>query len=219
MRTFAVIGLSSFGYYLCRYLSELGSEVMAIDIDEDKIDQVKSFVSKAIVADATDKEALKQLGLEDVDIVVVSVGQGIDTSILITMYLRELGKREIFAKALTEDHAKILSMIGASEIIFPERDMAKRTARTIRQASLLDYVSLAEGVSVVEMAPPSAWNGKTLADLDIRRKYNVQVIMIKELVPENLVLIPGGDHVVKESDILVLVGRDEDMEKLEKLHD
>ena len=217
MRTFAVIGLSSFGHYLCRYLSELGSDVMAIDISEERIDEVKGFVKKAVVADAKDKETLKQLGLEDVDVAVVSVGDRIDTSILITLFLRELGTKEIIAKAMTEDHAKILNLIGASEIIFPERDMAKRTAHTIRKTSLLDYVSLAEGVSVVEMAPPSAWNGKSLAELQIRREFNVQVIMIKELLPENVVLIPGPDHVIKESDVLVMIGRDEDLERLEKL--
>lgn len=217
MRTFAVIGLSSFGYYLCRHLSEHEAEVLAVDIIEDKIDDVKSFVKKAIVADAKDKDTLKNLGIEDMDVAIVTVGKSIDTSILITLYLQELGVKEIIAKAVTEDHAKILNMIGATTIIFPERDMAKRLAYTLRHTSLLDYVSLGEGYSIIEMAPPKSWCGKTLTKLNIRRKYQVQVIMIKQIVPEEIIMIPGADSVIKDSDILVIIGRNEDLEKVEKL--
>jgi len=217
MRTFAVIGLSSFGYYLCRHLSEAGSQVMAIDLNEDRIDDVRPFVQKAVIADAKDKDMLKTLGLEDIDVVVVSVGEPIDTSILITLYLRELGVTEIVAKAVSEDHGKVLDRIGATTIVFPERDMARRIAYTLRQTSLLDYISLGEGYSMIEMAPPNPWLRKRLAQLDIRRKYNVQVIMIKEIVPENVVLIPSGEHVIKDSDVLVIVGRNEDLKKVERL--
>ena len=217
MRTFAVIGMSSFGYYLCRFLAQHGIQVMAIDNDENKIDDVKPFVQKAIVADAKDKDALKALGLEDIDVVVVSVGEPIDTSVLITLYLRELDVKEIVAKAVSEDHGKILDRIGATTIIFPERDMALRTAYILRRSSLLDYVSLGDGYSIIEMAPPNAWLRKPLAELDIRKKYQVQIVMIKELVPERVTLIPGGDHVLKDSDILIVVGRDEDLQQIEKL--
>jgi len=217
MRIFAIIGLSSFGYYLCRYLAEYDIEVLAIDINEDKVNDVKSFVKKAVVADAKDRDTLKNLGLEDMDVVVVTVGERIDVSILITLYLQELGVKEIIAKAVTEDHAKILNMIGATTIIFPERDMAKRVAYTLRHASLLDYVSLGEGYSIVELAPPKSWCGKTLAELDIRRNYHVQVIMIKEVVPENISLIPSAESMIKDSDILVIIGHNKDLEKVEKL--
>ncbi|RMF58292.1 MAG: TrkA family potassium uptake protein [Calditrichaeota bacterium] len=213
----AVIGLSSFGFYLCRYLTDIGTEVLALDIKEDRIDDVKSFVKRAIVGDAKDKATLARLGLDEFDAVVVSVGEHLDASILITMYLRELGVKEIVAKALTEDHAKILNMIGASTIVFPERDMAKRIAQTLGHTSLLDYIALGEEYGIIEMAPPRSWIGKSLAELQIRNNYNAQVVMIKELVPENTTIIPGGSHVVKDSDILVVIGANEDLEKLDKI--
>jgi len=217
MKRFAVIGLSSFGYYLCRYLSEYHTEVLAIDTDEHKVDQVKDFVKKAVVVDAEDRDALKNLGVDDMDAAIVTLGEDIDSSILVTLYLKEMGVKEIITKAVSEDHAKILNLIGATEVIFPEKDMAKRAAHTLRRSSLVDYVYLSEGFSMIEFAPPSAWNGKTLVELKIRNTYNVQVIMIKDVMSDNVVAVPGADYVVKESDILVLVGTEEDLEKLEKL--
>lgn len=217
MRSFAVIGLSSFGYHLCKNLSELGAPVMAIDIDAEKIDDIKPFVQKAVVADAKDKDTLKSLGMEDIDVVVVTVGEPIEVSILITLYLREIGVKEIIAKVITEDHAKILDKLGVSSVVFPERDMAKRIAYTLRRSILLDYVSLGEGYSIVEMGAPSDWLGKPLAALDVRRQYNIQIIVIKDVLSDKVVIIPGGDYVLKDSDILVMVGRDEDLERVEKL--
>ena len=218
MRTnIAVIGLSSFGYFLCKYLAEAGVQVMAIDTNEDKIEQVKSFVKKAIVADAKEKETLKNLNINEFDVVVISVGEKIDTSILVTLYLHELGVKEIVAKAITIDHAKVLNIIGATTIIFPERDMAKEVAYTLRKSNLLDYISLGDEHSVIEMAPPKAWLGITLADLDIRNVYSVQIIMIKEIIPENIIIIPDGTHVIKDSDVLVILGTNKDLERVEQL--
>lgn len=217
MRNIAVIGLSSFGFYLCKYLSEEGVQVIAIDLNEQKIDTVKAFVKKAIIVDASEKETLKSLNIADFDTVVISVGEKIDASILITLYLRELGVKEIIAKAMTADHAKILNTLGATTIIFPERDTAKRMARTLRGNNLLDYVPLAENFSIIEMAPPKQWIGKTLSELDIRNSYSIQIIMIKKIVPENVVIIPGGQNIIKESDNLVILGENENLKKIEKL--
>ncbi len=217
MRTFAVIGMSSFGYYVCRYLAERGFYVLAIDNDEAKINRVKEIVHKAVIADATDKEALERLGLGDFDAVIVSLGDRIDASILVTLYLRQLGVKEIIAKAITEDHGKILDMIGATTVLFPERDSAYRLAHSLDSVAVLDYIPLTPGVSIIELAPPPSFLGKTLAQLDLRRKYNVQVVMIKELVPENVVVVPGGDHVIKDSDVLVVLGRDDDLKRLQEV--
>lgn len=217
MRSCAVIGMSSFGYYLCRHLAEAGVEVMAIDVDEKRIDDVKPFVQKAVVADARDKDTLISLGLAEIDVVVVTVGEPIDISVLVTLYLRELGVKEIVAKAISEDHGKILDRIGATQIIFPERDMAQRVAYILRRSSLLDYVSLGDRYSIVEMAPPNPWLGKHLAELDVRKKYDVQIIMIKDVLHDRTLLIPGGDYVLKDSDVLVVVGRTDDLQNIEKL--
>ena len=212
-----VIGLSSFGFYLCQYLAEAGISVMAIDNNEAKIEHVKSFVKKAIVADAKNKEMLKSLQLNDFDAVVISVGEQIDTSVLITLYLRELGIKEIIAKAVTLDHAKVLNIIGADTIIFPERDVAKRFAHTLRRETLFDYIALDDKHSVIEIAPPQQWLGKTLENINIRKKYDVQIIMIKEIIPNNAIIIPKSDHIVKESDVLIILGKNEDLKVIEDM--
>jgi trk system potassium uptake protein TrkA len=217
MKSIAVIGLSSFGFYLCQYLKQRGVNILAIDKDEESLNKVRPFVKKAIVADARNKDVLKKFGLEDFDEVVISVGEHIDVSILIVLHLRELGVKEIVAKAVNEEHAKILHMIGASTIVFPERDMAKRMAYTMHRSNLLDYVPLGEEYSIIEIAPPRQWTGKSLHELNVRAAYRIQIIMVKEIVPQNTLLIPDGNYVVKDSDILVLLGENADLERVEKL--
>ena len=217
MRKIAVIGMSSFGYFLCRALADRKLSVMAIDSNESKIDDVKPFVEKAVIADAVDKEVLENLGIAEVDAVVVSLGDRIDASILVTYYLRELGVKEIYAKAVSEDHGKILNVVGASEIIFPERDMAERVANRLERSSILEYFEIADGYSIIEWAPPEAFTNKTLAELDLTNKFNVQVIMVKEVVPERVTVVPRATQLIKDSDGLVLLGRDEDLERLQKM--
>lgn len=217
MRSFAIIGLSSFGHYLAKYLSEKGHKVMAIDISEEKIEKVKSFVDRAVIGNATDKETLAGLGLDELDVVVVSLGDQIDASILVTLYLRELKVKQVIAKALTEDHGKVLDIIGATRVVFPERDEAYRLARTIESDYLLDTISLSDDISIIEIAAPMSLVGKTIGELDLRNKFGVLVLIIKEIIPDNVVLIPTADHVIKDSDILVLLGKDEDLEKIKKM--
>jgi len=214
MRRFAVIGLSTFGFYLSRSLAERGFQVMALDADESRIEKVKSFVSKAVIADARDKDALENLGITDFDVVIVSLGDQIDASVLVTLYLKELGVKEIIAKAATEDHGKILDRIGATTVIFPERDAAFRLAKSLENINVLDAIPLTPGVSILEFGPPNSFLGKSLKELDLRNKYGIQIVVIKELVPENLVIVPRPDHLIKDSDILIGIGKDQDFKKL-----
>lgn len=214
MRSFAVIGLSTFGYYLSKALAQQGFQVMALDADESRIEKVKSFVTKAVITDARDKEALENIGITDFDVVIVSLGDQIDASVLVTLYLKELGVKEIIAKASTEDHGKILDRIGATTVIFPERDVAYRVAKSLENVNVLDAIPLTSGVSILEFGPPNTFLGKTLKELDLPNRYGVQIAVIKELVPENVLIIPRADHIIKDSDILVGIGRDEDFEKL-----
>jgi trk system potassium uptake protein TrkA len=216
MRKFAVIGLSTFGYYLTKDLTQRGFKVMALDADEAQIEKVKNFAFKAIVSDATNKTTLENIGITDFDVVIVSLGDQIDASILVTLYLKELGVKEIVAKASTEDHGKILDRIGATTVIFPERDVALRLARSLENINVLDVIPVIPGVSILEFGAPNSFLGKTLRELDINNKYGIQIIMIKELVPENLVIVPKADHKIKDSDILIGVGKDQDLKKLLK---
>lgn len=217
MKSFAIIGLSSFGYYLAKNLSAAGYQVMAVDKNEERVERVKSFVDKAIIADATDKETLTSLGLTDLDGIFVSLGDEMDASILVTLYLRELKVKKIVAKALTEDHGKILDIIGATQVVFPERDEASRLSRTLESDYILDTINLVEGISIIEIAPPREFIGHTLGELDLRKKYGVLVIVIKELVPEEVVMIPSPDHMIKDTSILMLLGSDEDLNKIKKM--
>ena len=208
MKNIAVIGLSSFGYYLCEALNKYGFNIMAIDLDETIVQKVKPFVRKAVIGDARDKKFLMQLGIEDFDTVIISVGSKMDTSILITLYMKELKINEIIAKAINEDHAKILEKIGATRIIFPERDMGLRMANTIASPNFLEFIPLTEGFSLIEVCPPNEWIGKKLKEVDVRVKYQVQITMIREIIPSRVV-IPDGNFVFKDSDILYIIGENE----------
>jgi trk system potassium uptake protein TrkA len=217
MKHFAVIGLGNFGFHAAKALFEDGNEVVAIDEDKVRVQAVDPHSTKAIVLNATDKEALKSLGLENMDGVIVSTGTKISTSILICLYLQEIGVKNILAKAQDEDHGKILKRVGATEIIHPERDMALRLSRGLSRPNVLDFIPLAEEFDLIQVGPPSEFIGKSLKDLNLRAKYNVHIIAIKELVPENFLLVPPASFVIKDSDILIMLGKSEDIRKIKVL--
>jgi trk system potassium uptake protein TrkA len=217
MKRFAVIGLGNFGFYMAKSLFEDGNEVIAIDMDRNRIQTIDGFCSEAIVMDGADKERLKALGLEDMDSVIVSTGTRISISILICLHLREIGVKKILAKALDEDHAKILKKVGATEIIHPEKDMAIRVAKLLSTPNIMDFIPLEKDYNLLQFAPPQAFIGKTLRELNLRAKYNVYVIAIKELVPENFILVPPADFVIKDSDILIMLGRSQDIKQIKGL--
>jgi trk system potassium uptake protein TrkA len=211
---FAIIGLGSFGSYLARTLYDKGHEVMVIDKDKDKIEEAKDFSTQAVWMDSADKESLKALGVQDMDVVVVSLGPEMDPSILTVLYLHELGVSRIMAKALSSDHGKILEASGATDVIYPERDMAIRLAQKLSSRNVLEYLPLAENISIQEIVPPESFIGKKLKDLNLTNRYHVQVIAIRQLVPEKLIFIPGADFVIKDSDVLVVMGEEDNIAEL-----
>lgn len=215
LKRFAVIGLGKFGFYLARSLFERGHDVLAVDISRENVQEMKDYSSQAVVADGTSKETLVSLGVHEVDTAVVSLGTRIDHSVLVTLHLKELGVKEIVVKAISEDHRKILEIIGATQVVFPEKDMAQRLAINLSSRNLVDYLPLSEGISIMEVAPMPAFIGKTIKDLQLRNLYGVQIIAVKELIPERVNLIPAPDCVIKESDILVIMGTDEALHKIE----
>ncbi|MFO8088905.1 MAG: TrkA family potassium uptake protein [Desulfatiglandaceae bacterium] len=217
MKHFAVIGLGNFGFYAARALFEDGNEVVAIDTDKARVQAVDPYSTEAVVLDATDKEALKSLGLENMDGVIVSTGTKISTSILICLHLHEIGVRKILAKALDDDHGKILKRVGATEIIHPERDMALRISRGLSRPNVLDFIPLADEFDLIQVGPPGEFIGKSLKELNLRARYNVHIIAIKELVPENFVLVPPASFVIKDSDIMIILGKSEDIRRIKAL--
>ena len=214
---FAVIGLGSFGSNVAKTLYEKGNEVLAVDEDKEKIEEVKTFVSHAVNMDAADKENLQALGIQEMDVVIVSLGPEMEASILTVLYLHEIGAERILAKALTEDHAKILEAVGATEVIYPEKDMAIKTAMKLSCPNVLEYLPLISGFGIQEIAPPEKFIGKTLRELDLRNKYGIQVIAIKELIPEETTFVPKADFVLKDSDILIIMGEEKQLEKINGL--
>jgi len=227
MRQFAVIGLGRFGYNVAETLIKKGYEVLAIDNDEEKIEMVSDFATYAVQCDATDVKALKAVSTQNVDVAVVSIGEDIEASILIVMTLKELGVGQIIAKAVTPIHGRILMNLGVTEVIFPERDAAVRLAHRLIAHNVLEYLELSPGYSIEEIAVPSKITGKKLKESQIRTLFGVNVIGVKKKVArvvkgtvkteEILNLSPAGDDVLEKGDILVIVGREEDLERFSKL--
>jgi len=213
-KQFAVIGLGNFGFYLASSLYQKGHEVLGIDIKSRQVQEIRDQVSRAVIADATDPQALKELELDRMDAVVVSIGSVLNSSILATLNVKDIGVKRVVAKAVSDAHGRILQKIGADDIYFPEKDIALTAAKRLDNPNVLDYLPFMEGYSIVELAPPRKFIGKNLIELDLINKYGIQVVAVKEMVPENVVMIPTGQFLVKDSDLLVLLGRDKALNAL-----
>jgi len=217
MKKFAVIGLGNFGFNAAKALFEDGNEVIAIDTDRIKVQAIDPYATEAIVLNATDKEALRSLGLEETEAVVVSTGTQISISILICLYLNELGVKRILAKALDADHEKILLRVGATEVIHPERDMAIRVARSLSRPNMLDFIPLSNEFDLIQFNPPQNFLNHSLKDLNLRVKYNVHIIAIKKPAPEGFVLVPPANYEIQAADTLIILGKSEDIKKIKGL--
>jgi trk system potassium uptake protein TrkA len=216
MKRFGVIGLGNFGFYIARTLSEEKNEVIAVDRDAIKVQKVAEFVQMAIVGDATDMELLKKLGIAETEATIVSTGDEIQYSILVTMFLKELGANMVIAKAISEEHARVLERIGADRVIIPEKEMAFKLAKSLATPNMIDFVPLSEEYVVAEISPSDSMMGKSLADVQLRSRFNIQLLAIKEIVPDKLIFVPPPEYKFKDSDILLVLGKKEDIENLRK---
>ncbi|HHY67560.1 MAG TPA: TrkA family potassium uptake protein, partial [Alicyclobacillus sp.] len=203
-----------FGSSVAKTLYQTGHEVLAIDGDREVIEDIMDSVTHAVQADATDEQALRALGLRNFDVAVVGIGGDIQASILCTLIVRELGVPFIVAKAQTELHGKVLSRIGADRVVHPERDMGLRVAHNLVSPNILDYIELSPDYSIAEVAAGKGMVGKTLRQLDIRAKYGCNVMAIKR--GENINISPLADDRLREQDILVVIGSNEDLRRLEE---
>lgn len=205
-----VIGLGEFGRELAQQLAK-ECEVLALDREEPMVEAIMDKVQRALILDVRDFQALSSVVTGDFDEGIVSMGESLESSILATLHLKKIGVKRIWAKATTEDHAAILKSVGASEIVFPERETARRLAAQLINPNLLDFIPLEEDYRVMDVAPPDSFYGHTLVDLDLRRRFGVFVLAIKELVPMRFVFLPSPDFIIKPSDILVMIGKEEDL--------
>jgi len=208
-RTFGVIGLGRFGYHVARTLAQGGAEVIACDVDEEKVREVSEYVSLAYVLDATDAKALKESGIADVDVAVVSAGENIEASILIVVQLKELGVKEVVAKAVNPLHGKVLEKLGVDRVVYPEKEMAIRVAHSLLVGEFIEEIPIGEKHSIFELKAFDFMLGKTLRELDVRKRFGVSVLAIKR--GENLIVNPVGDEKILPGDILVVLGTTEQL--------
>jgi len=213
----AVFGLGIFGSNVAKSLFEKKHEVIAIDRRKDLVQKAQEYTTQAIVADCTERELLKNLGLDKVDLAIVSLGSNLSASILLVLYLKELGVEQIIVKAINEDHQKILQLVGANKVVFPERDAAIKLAASVDTPNLVDYLPLSEDYQVMEIVAPQAFKDKTLGELDLRRRYGIQVIAVREAGSEQVNLLTSAEFKIKEGDMLIILGRTEDIEKFKKM--
>ncbi len=214
MKRVVVIGLGIFGFNIVKDLYEKGFEVVAIDKNKEIIQRIKDFSTKAILADGTDKEVLESIGIQEDDVVIVSFGEDLAASTLITLHLKELKVKHIIVKAPNEDHKRVLEKVGATEVIIPEREMADKVAKGLISPNVIDYIPLSDEYTICEIVPPSSFMGKSIAELHLRSKYRIEVIAVRETLPERLTMVPRADFVIKDSDVLVVIGKEEDIQKI-----
>ncbi len=223
-RQVAVIGLGRFGYGVAETLIRKGCEVLAIDVDPEKVQSISDLATFAVQCDATDEKALRAISIQNVDVAVVSIGENLEASILIVQTLKEIGVKQIIAKGVSPLHGQILHNLGVTEVIFPERDAATRLAQRLISPNVFEYLELVPGYSV---AVPDHLSGLRLGEAQIRENYQINVIGIKKKVTrmvkgrmvsdEVFNVTPSLDDVIEKGDVLVVIGKQEDLDRLTKL--
>ena len=214
MKRAIVIGLGIFGFNIAKDLYENGFEVVAIDKNKDIIQKIRDFSTKAVLADGTDKEVMESIGIQEDDVVIISFGEDLAAATLITLHLREMKVKTIIVKAPNEDHKRVLEKVGATDVVIPEREMADKVAKSLISPNVLDYIPLSEDYTISEIAPPTSFQGKTIGELHLRTKYHIEVIAVREMLPERITMVPRADFVIKDSDILVVIGKEGDIQKV-----
>ncbi|MCR4945093.1 MAG: TrkA family potassium uptake protein [Clostridium sp.] len=214
-KQYIVIGLGSFGKAVARNLNDMGNDVLAIDKSMEAVQEISEYVTHAVQVDATDEAALKNLGIRNFDVAIIAIGSNIQSSIMATLIAKEAGISHIVAKGNNELHAKVLYKVGVDKVILPEKDMGARVAHNLVSSNILDYIELASDYSIMQIETLNKWNGKTLKDLDFRREYGINIIAIKNKGDINI--SPAADVALNKDDILVALGQDENLKKLEKI--
>lgn len=229
MRQFVVIGAGKFGASVAEMLAQKGHSVLLIDNNLEKVQELSDIVTKAIQLDATDGKAMRALGLKDFDTAIVAIGrQSMEDSVLVTMMLKEIGVGTVVAKATSEAHGRILTRIGADRVVFPERDMGVRLANSLTTSSIMDHLDIVPGYSVAEIQPSRDIIGKAIKESDIKSRYGIQIIAIKSMQPnidekgesvieEKINILPEASTKIEKDDILLVLGKDEDIEKFKKV--
>ena len=217
MKRFIIVGLGNFGSGAAETLATRGHEVIAIDTDEARVDAMATRIERAAVGDATQLAVLKRIGAHEAQAAIVSVGDDITASILTTLALRDLKVPQIYVKVISVDHARVMERQGVTETIFPERESAIALGYRLAANGLINYIRLGPGFSIQEMAVPPIWIGKSLRELELRVRYHVQIIALRDLLHDQWFPAPDPDRPLTDSDTLVISGREEDLTRVAEL--
>lgn len=213
-KTYVVIGLGKFGAAVASRLFALGNEVLAIDTSAEKVQRAEPYVTCAVIGDARDEEVLRSLGVNNYDCAVVAIGTDLATSVIVTLNLKELGLPQVLCKATDDIQKKALEKVGADRVVVPEREMGVKLAQALTSSSVLDFIELSSDYGIAEVAVPEKWVGKTLRELNLRARHGVNIIAIRDGASINVT--PDADQPLKPENVLVAVGKNEQLSGLQK---
>lgn len=212
-KQYVVIGLGRFGTSVAKTLYALDNDVLGVDTDEEKVQNISENITHAVQVDATDENSLRSLGIRNLDVAVIAIGADVQASIMATLIVKDMGVKHILAKANSELHAKVLYKIGADKVVLPERDMGVRVAHSLVSSKILDYIELSDDYNIAEIVSPTEWYGKTLADLNLRSTYSLNVMAIKR--GEKIEISPDPDYIISENDIIIAIGDAKSLDKIQ----
>lgn len=215
MRSYIVVGMGRFGSEVARQLHQLRCEVIAMDVNDELIQQISPYVTHAVVGDAQDKEVLRALGVKDVDCAIVAIGDDLAASVLVTMNMKELGVPYVICKAHDATYRKVLEKLGADRVIIPEQEQAQRLAKSLSTPNVLDYIELSDEYGIIEMPAPEIWIGKDLRQLNVRAKLGVNILAIRR--GGKMYVSPAADTTFQKEDVLVVLGDSQALKKVQKL--
>lgn len=217
MKSFVVIGLGRFGSAVATELYKRGNEVLAVDMDADVIQRIADSVTHAIVGDAKEESVLRAVGVRNFDCAIVAIASDIQDSVLVTLMLKEMGVKYVIAKGSNALHTKVLDRIGADRVVFPEHDMGQRLAQILTSSNVIDFIELSPDFSIVEIHAPLSWAGKTLIELSVRAEYGLNVLALRGQDGRMTAISPTADQIVHEGDVMVVVGANDDIERIGNL--
>lgn len=218
MRQFVVIGLGTFGFNVAVELAKQGHQVLAIDSNKSIVEEIKNHVAEAVAASAMDKEALAELVGDNIDTAILGLGEPyMEATVLSILHLKSLGVKNIIVKSMNELRGKVYSAVGATEIIYPEKESALRLANKLSIPTLIDQIPLAPEYSIFEIVPPDSFAGRSIRDVNIRQKYGATIVAIKDILQDQLIIAPSADYIFMPDSALIVLGKQKDIEKLRRL--
>lgn len=217
MDSFAVIGLGRFGSNLAVTLAKHGNQVLAIDEDAELVQRVSDKVTHSVIGDSTNEEVLKAAGIKEYECAIVCLSNNMENSILTTLLLKEFGIKFIVARAITEQHRKVLQKVGADQIVFPERDMGEKLAYKLKNINMLEFIELSKDYSIVELSVPKKWYNKTIGELDIRKKFGLNVLALHNTKQNKMIVRIEPETILSPNEVIIILGRNDDIEKVANL--